>query len=77
MDLNFSDRIILGLVTENEELATAIRENGDYIKQETLAVKLDWVNSGPIGRGFKSFVRWLFWAAQYSISLPCDTCRSR
>ncbi len=40
LDLNFTDRIVLGLVTQSDELATAIVENTDYIKQETLAVQL-------------------------------------
>ncbi|MGI9516881.1 MAG: DUF5915 domain-containing protein, partial [Pirellulaceae bacterium] len=40
MDLQFTDRIILGLVTDSAELRQAIDENSEYIKSETLAVEL-------------------------------------
>ena len=40
LQLNFSDRIILGLVCDDEELKRAIEENISYIKKETLAVEL-------------------------------------
>ena len=40
LDLQFTDRIELGLVTDSDELQTAIKENSDYIKSETLAIEL-------------------------------------
>ncbi len=40
LKLNFSDRIVLALVCEDDELNQAIAENQDYIKSETLAVDL-------------------------------------
>ncbi len=42
MDLQFMDRIHLGLVTVSEELRKAIEENADYIKKETLGAMLDF-----------------------------------
>ena len=39
LQLNFTDRIALGLVTDDAELKLAIEESADYIKQETLAVE--------------------------------------
>ncbi len=41
MDLQFTDRINVGLVTDSDELRQAIEENSDYIRAETLAVSLD------------------------------------
>ena len=40
LDLQFTDRIALGLVTDAEQLRSAIEENQDYIKGETLALEL-------------------------------------
>ena len=40
LDLQFTDRIHLGLVTESEGLRRAIEENAEYIKSETLALEL-------------------------------------
>ena len=40
LDLQFTDRIALGLVTDAEQLRSAIQENQDYIKGETLALEL-------------------------------------
>lgn len=41
LDLQFTDRIELGLVTDSGELESAILENAGYIKGETLAIELD------------------------------------
>ncbi len=41
MDLQFTDRIDLWLVTEKDELHTAIDENRQYIMKETLSVSLN------------------------------------
>jgi isoleucyl-tRNA synthetase len=40
MRLNFTDRIMVGIVTESEELRTAVTDFGDYIRGETLAIEL-------------------------------------
>ena len=40
LQLNFTDRITLALVTDDADLAQAIQENSEYIKSETLAVEL-------------------------------------
>ena len=40
LDLQFTDRIQLGLVTDSSDLQQAIQENTEYIKGETLAVEL-------------------------------------
>jgi isoleucyl-tRNA synthetase len=40
LDCQYTDRIRVGLVTESDELRAAVRENGDYIRGETLAVEL-------------------------------------
>ena len=40
LNLQFTDRIEVGIVTESAELRAAIEENLDYIKQETLAVTI-------------------------------------
>ena len=40
LDLQFTDRIVLGLVTDSSDLCQAIEENSEYIKNETLAVEL-------------------------------------
>jgi len=40
MDCNFTDRIHLGVVTDSDEIRTAIRENEDAICRETLAVDI-------------------------------------
>ena len=40
LKLEFTDRIELGLVTDEADLKKAISEHADYIKQETLAVEL-------------------------------------
>ncbi|MEM9941182.1 MAG: class I tRNA ligase family protein [Planctomycetota bacterium] len=37
LDLNFTDRIVVGMMTDNEEIKTAIEENLDYLKNETLS----------------------------------------
>ena len=42
MQLNFSDRIELALVCDDDELRKAIDDNTDYIKKETLATKLSF-----------------------------------
>ena len=42
MDLQFTDRIHLSLVTESAELRQAISDNEEYIKSETLAVTLEF-----------------------------------
>ena len=44
MDLEFTDRIDLWLVTDSDELGTALEENIDYIKQETLALTMNLSN---------------------------------
>lgn len=41
MDLQFTDRIDVWLVTKSEELKTAINENRQYIMDETLAISLN------------------------------------
>ena len=41
MGCEFTDRIEVGVVTESQELQTAIEQFRDYIRGETLAVKLD------------------------------------
>jgi len=41
MKLEFTDRIVVGVKPESEQLRKAIEEFGDYIKRETLAVKLE------------------------------------
>lgn len=41
MDLQFTDRIDLWLVTDSDELRTAIDENREYIMKETLSVSLN------------------------------------
>jgi len=38
--LQFTDRIVVGIVTESEELRAAVTEFGSYIRGETLAVEL-------------------------------------
>ena len=40
LDLERSDQIVLNLVTDSNELQTAIDENAEYLKQETLATSL-------------------------------------
>ena len=45
MNLEFTDRIEIGLVSADEDLIAAITENVEYIKQETLAIDLKF---GPI-----------------------------
>jgi isoleucyl-tRNA synthetase len=40
LDLERSDKIALALVTDSEELKTAIKENDEYLKQESLATSL-------------------------------------
>jgi isoleucyl-tRNA synthetase len=37
---DFTDRIRLGVVTESEELLTALSENEEYVKSETLVVEI-------------------------------------
>ena len=46
-DLNceYTDRIVIGIVTDSIELQKAVEQFGDYIKAETLAVELKF---GPI-----------------------------
>jgi len=41
MQLQFTDRIRVGIATESDELRQAIEQFGDYVKRETLAVKLE------------------------------------
>jgi hypothetical protein len=41
----YSDRIRLGLVTDSLEVRTAIEENREYVRQETLAVEIEF---GPL-----------------------------
>lgn len=45
LDLDYSDRIRVGLVAESEDLTKAVAENADYIRGETLAEELV---AGPI-----------------------------
>ena len=45
MNLEFTDRIEIGLVSADEDLIAAITENVEYIKQEALAIDLKF---GPI-----------------------------
>lgn len=45
LDLQFTDRIELGLVTDAPVLQSAIKENSEYLMGETLAIHLDF---GPI-----------------------------
>ena len=40
MDCQYTDRIQIGIVTSSDEVRTAVKENADYIKAETLAVDL-------------------------------------
>ena len=40
LDCEYTDRIEVGVITESTELFTAISENEDYVKSETLAVEL-------------------------------------
>ena len=40
MKCQYTDRIEVGAVAESEELRASLRDNSDYIKGETLAVKL-------------------------------------
>jgi len=40
MDCQYTDRIQIGIVTSSDEVQTAVKENADYIKAETLAVDL-------------------------------------
>ena len=40
MDCEYTDRIEVGVVTESEELRTAVTENMAYICSETLATRL-------------------------------------
>jgi isoleucyl-tRNA synthetase len=47
LDCDFTDRIRLGVVTDSQDLTTALTENEAYIKNETLAVE---VVQGPAGR---------------------------
>jgi isoleucyl-tRNA synthetase len=45
LDCDFTDRIRLGVVTDSQDLTTALTENDAYIKNETLAVE---VVQGPL-----------------------------
>jgi len=45
IDCQYSDRIVIGLVTENEQITASIGQFAEYIQGETLAVK---ILSGPI-----------------------------
>ena len=45
LNLEFTDRIQLGLVTDDDELKKAVADNAQYIQQETLAVEFGF---GPI-----------------------------
>jgi isoleucyl-tRNA synthetase len=45
IDCQYSDRIVIGLVTENEQTTAAIGQFAEYIQGETLAVE---ILSGPI-----------------------------
>jgi isoleucyl-tRNA synthetase len=40
LELEYTDRIAVGIVTDSEELLIAVTENADYIKRETLALHL-------------------------------------
>jgi isoleucyl-tRNA synthetase len=40
LDCQFTDRIRVGIVTDSDEVQTAVNENTEYIKGETLAVDL-------------------------------------
>ncbi len=40
MGCQFTDRIVVGIVTDSAELRAAIEQFGDYIRGETLAVEL-------------------------------------
>ncbi len=40
LDCKYTDRIRVGIVTHSDEVQTAVEENVDYIKAETLAVEL-------------------------------------
>jgi isoleucyl-tRNA synthetase len=40
LDLEYNDRIDVGIVTGDPELTKAIKENSTYIQQETLAASL-------------------------------------
>jgi len=42
LDCQYTDRIRIGLVTESDELRTAIQENAEYIRGETLAAELSY-----------------------------------
>lgn len=46
LDCKYTDRIQVGFVTSSEEIQTAVEENVDYIKGETLATQLA---SNPLG----------------------------
>ncbi len=41
MGCRFTDRILVGVVTESEELTAALDQSADYIRSETLAVELN------------------------------------
>ena len=41
MGCQFTDRIVVGIVTESAELKAAIEQFGDYIRGETLAVEIE------------------------------------
>jgi isoleucyl-tRNA synthetase len=40
MQLEFTDRIVVGIATESDELQAAVTDFGSYIRGETLAVDL-------------------------------------
>jgi len=40
LDCDFTDRIRLGVLTESQDLVTALAENDEYVKGETLAVEV-------------------------------------
>ena len=42
MDLEFTDRVALGFVTESDELREALQEHTKTIATETLAVSVDF-----------------------------------
>lgn len=42
MGCQFTDRIVVGIVTESAEVRSAIAQFGDYIRGETLAVTVDY-----------------------------------
>jgi isoleucyl-tRNA synthetase len=51
LNLEYTDRIEVGVVTESAELKTAIDENRSYVSGETLTAKLDYQTlSGVEGR---------------------------